>query len=150
MGILEVAFAQWVVLADVQQTRLCYAQLQDDPWDECGCDACKNFALVHRQAYPPEVLSFFGDLGVDLRKPFELSHYGRLPSGLHLYNGWHHFCGSVASGPQSGFSDPHRVHPTFQIAMFETHEARAPFNGVQCVQVEIYIELPWVIDLPEP
>ncbi len=150
MCISEIAFGPWVVRANAEETRSRYASLREPPGGVCDCDACRNYILVREKAFPPEILSFLVELGIDPWQPYELSHYGRMPSGLHLYNGWHYFCGSVVSGPQSEFSNPHRVHPTFQMEMFETSKARSPFSEFRCVQVEVYTELPWVIDLTEP
>jgi hypothetical protein len=84
-------------------TKRYYQQIEgDDPTDGCNCDPCQNFTLVREQAYPPEILRLFQELGIDERKPFELSHYGRMPSGLHMYAGWHYFCGSIERGPEPG------------------------------------------------
>jgi hypothetical protein len=140
----------WTVEADAAATRGCYAQLGDSFSEGCTCDPCKNFALVREQAYPPEIVALFQQLGVDSRQVFELSHYSRMPSGLHLYGGWHYICGSIKSGPDSvKGTNPYQINPTFAIELTHTHQARQPFSGFSCVQVDFYAELPWVSDLPE-
>ncbi len=59
----------------------------------CDCGPCRNFAALAVEAYPKDVVRFFGEIGIDRDQPFELSHYSRMPSGLHLYGGWHYFAG---------------------------------------------------------
>jgi hypothetical protein len=145
-----ITFGPWTIQADVAATKQCYQQSEEVPIEGCGCDPCQNFALAQDQAYPPEIVALLEDLGIDLWKPFELSHYCRMPSGLHLYGGWHYFCGSIECGPELGKSNPHRFNPTFQIELTRPDTPRSPFSSFPCVQVDFYTELPWKSDLPEP
>lgn len=143
-------FGPWTIQADVEATKRCYEQTEDVPPEGCGCDPCRNFALVREQAYPSEIVTLFETLGIDGRKPFELSHYCRMPSGLHLYGGWHYFCGSIERGPEPGEPNRYRLNPTFEIQLFRSDAARPPFSECPCVQVDFYTELPWRSDLREP
>jgi hypothetical protein len=144
-----ISFGPWGIRADVEATKRCYQQTEEVPPEGCGCDPCRNFALVQEQAYPPEILTLFEDLGIDRRKPYELSHYCRTPSGLHLYGGWLYFCGSIERGPEPGKPNPYRLNPTFSIELFRPDTPRHPFSEFPCVQVDFYTELPWKSDLPE-
>jgi hypothetical protein len=145
-----VEIGPWTVEADATATKRCYAQLGDDFSEGCTCDPCKNFAIVRGQAYPPEIVVLFHQLGIDRWKPFELSHYSRMPSGLHLYGGWHYLCGSIKSGPKSpNGTNPYQINATFAIELTQTDQARQPFSEFPCVQVDFYTELPWISDLPE-
>ncbi len=145
-----VVFGPWTIQADAAATRHCYEQTEEVPAEGCGCDPCRNFALVREQAYPQEVVTLFDELGIDWQKPFELSHYCRMPSGLHLYGGWHYFCGSIERGPEPEKSNPHRLTPAFEIKLTRPDAPRRPFSKFPCVQVDFYAELPWKSDLTEP
>lgn len=144
-----IAFGPWTIQADATATRQCYEQSEKIPEEGCCCDPCRNFALVRAQAYPQEIVSLFAELGIDRQKPFELSHYCRMPSGRHLYGGWHYFCGSVDRGPEPEKSNPHRITPVFEIELSRPDAPRRPFSDFPCVQVDFYMELPWKSDLPE-
>jgi hypothetical protein len=146
----QIVFGPWTIKPDREATKHCYEQTEVIPAEGCGCDPCRNFALVREQAYPPEVIALFEELGIDPWKPFELSHYSHMPSGLHLYGGWHYFCGIIEGGPASRSSNPHRVNPTFEIAIARPDAARRPFSDFPCVQIDFYTELPWHSNLPEP
>ncbi len=144
-----ISVGPWTVRADIEATKHCYEQTQEVPPEGCGCDPCRNYALVRDQAYPPDVIALFTELGVDPWKPFELSHYSRMPSGLHLYGGWHYVCGFIERGPDSRRST-HRVNATFEIAVTRPEAPRHPFSDCPCIQIDFYTELPWRSDLPEP
>ena len=147
-----VAFGPWVLRVDAVETSRCYRLMEATeprPESACDCEPCKNFALVDGEAYPADVTRVFDDLGIDRKQPFELSYYSRMPSGLHLYGGWHYFCGSVEKGPTS-LSAPHRVSPTFEIALNPVDEPREPFPAHACVQLDFYTEVPWRLNAQEP
>lgn len=69
--ISTVVFGPWELRVHVEQTRACYQQTDEVSAEGCGCDACRNFALTRQLAYPPEVIAFFEELGIDRWKPFE-------------------------------------------------------------------------------
>jgi hypothetical protein len=131
-----VDFGPWVLRVDAAQTRRCYRQMEvtEPGAAACHCEPCKNFALVQEEAYPAHVKQLFDELGIDRKQPFELSHYSRMPSGLHLYGGWHYFCGSVESGPTS-LNTLHRVSATFEIGLTPVGGPRKPFPESACVQL---------------
>lgn len=146
-----VAFGAWILRVDTAATSRCYHQLRQTPsGPACDCDPCRNFGAVRIDAvYPNDAIRLFDDLGIEHDQPFELSHYSRMPSGLHLYGGWHYFCGSIESGPAS-LRQVERVAPTSQIALAPVRDARRPFPSSGCVQLDFYIEVPWIINAPEP
>jgi hypothetical protein len=95
--------------------------------------------------------------------PWEVEVYeaGRLPTGLHHYGGWFHFVGTIESGsnawrsvsqePLLKSADFEALSPTVSIG-FHTDIAlvRPPFEGLPLVQLEISVDLPWVINAEEP
>jgi hypothetical protein len=106
MEIEAIRIGPWILQANVTATKACYEEVHVDTFAGCGCDPCTNYSLLHDRAYPPEVVRLFEKLGVDPRKPFELCHYGKMPSGLHLYGGWHYVCGSMEASQASSQVSP--------------------------------------------
>ena len=100
-----IVFGPWTIHADVAATRHCYQQTQEVPVEGCGCDPCRNFALVREQAYPQEIVALFDELGIDRQKPFELSHYCRCLRDF-IYT----VAGSISVAPLS--VDPNRTSRT--------------------------------------
>jgi hypothetical protein len=141
----SIIFGPWVLRVDAIETSQCYRRLKETQPampTACECDPCRNFALVQDEAYPANIVRLFDDLGIDRHQPFELSHYSRMPSGLHLYGGWHYFCGSIDDGPTS-LNAVQRVNPKFEVALRRVSEPRQPFPRSACVQLDFYTEVPW-------
>ncbi len=65
----RIVFGPWTIQPDTEATKLCYEQTEEVPPEGCGCDPCRNFALVREQAYPPAVIALFKELGIDPWKP---------------------------------------------------------------------------------
>jgi hypothetical protein len=95
--------------------------------------------------------------------PWEVEAYemGRGSSGLHHYGAWFHFVGTIESGsdawrsmddrPDVRWANFERVSPTLSIG-FHTNVVlvRSPFKGLPLVQLDVDVELPWVISAEEP
>jgi hypothetical protein len=148
----SIIFGPWVLRVDATATSQCYRRLKETRSSvdaACDCDPCKNFALVQDEAYPANIVRLFDDLGIDRHQPFELSHYSRMPSGLHLYGGWHYFSGSIDNGP-AALNVVHRVNPKFEVALKFVSEPRQPFPRSACVQLDFYTEVPWKLASEEP
>ena len=153
-----IIYGPWTLRVDVAATQECYRKLGPTGADECGCNTCKNFALIRHEAYPPEVMDLFSTLGIDFRKEDEVCHFCRLPSGLHSYMGWFFLCGSVESGPDSwvetqpGSKKPefYRVTDEFRLGFTRMSGAPDYFSDIPCVQLEFSADLPWRSNEPEP
>jgi hypothetical protein len=147
MALSTIQFGPWTIRGDKTATECCYQKMEGDSAERCTCDPCKNFDLVQKYAFPTEVLTLLHELGINCQKPFELSHYSRVPSGLHLYGGWFYFLGSIERGPTRSVE---RITPTFEIQLSQVEKARAPFEESPCVQLDFYMEVPWRSNAPEP
>jgi len=153
------AVGPWVIEHDLDMTRRCYAQL---PWgNDCDCSPCRNLDALGSDAFPPDVRQVFNELGIDIHKPAEVYHCGRLKNGLHFYGGWYHCVGHILSGPEAWQPEPapstlQRLHATpfsehFSIGCSPQREvAPAVFADLPLVQVHFSAELPWVLDEAEP
>ena len=92
-----VIFGKWHIACDPEATRQAHHQISVGGPEACGCLFCQNFAIARSQVYPPAVLSLFKQLGVDSKHEAEVYHLGRLDPGKHLYGGWFHLVGTIAS-----------------------------------------------------
>lgn len=54
---------------DIEKTKAYYKEIGLE--DLCNCNYCKNYYLQIKEEYP-EVSAYLADLGIDIRKPFEL------------------------------------------------------------------------------
>ena len=106
------------------------------------------------QAFPPAFQSVADTLGVDTRKPAELTHWDREKSGLHLVGGFFHFVGSILSGADAwkviddGTKTLH-LEPFvagFEIG-FTAHVSLlpSPFAAQPATQLEFQTRVGWVI-----
>ena len=152
-------FGRWEIDCDPDATRRAYAAIKAGGPEECGCDPCKNYVAARPQIYSSKALALFDRLGISPSLEVEVYHLCRLESGKHLYGGWFHFAGAIASGRDArkqvreGVWQPdlETVDEHFSLG-FSSRVAlvRQPFRGLSLVQLEMEIRLPWVIASPEP
>jgi hypothetical protein len=156
-----VQIGRWVLRPDVARTLAAHAQLTKSGAAECTCTGCANFEAVRQELLAGPLGEILERLGIS--PPWEVEAYelGRASSGLHHYGGWFHFVGTIESG--SGAWRPMDDHPDVRTADFEHISptlsigfhtdvvlVRPPFTGFPLVQLEISVELPWVITAEEP
>lgn len=143
---------------DPDATRRCYAQI---PWgSDCDCSPCRNLDTLGSDAFPADVRQVLDELGIDLHKPAEVYHCGRLKNGLHFYGGWYHCAGRIVSGPDvchrgaaPSTSQPLEAPSAegFRIDCSSLRELVPDvFGDLELVQVDFTAELPWVLDEAEP
>ena len=149
---------RWKIRFDREATRTAYSGVSLGSPESCGCEDCLNLAEVRLQAYPPEALTIFEQLGIDYTKEAETWRVYREESGLHIYNGFFHFVGSIESGKdvivytnQTGTYDFEKVGDYFEYG-FTSNISLLPesFAGKEVVQLEFQTKAPWVINATEP
>lgn len=65
--------------------------------DDCGCDGCQNFVLGADRLHS-DVMSFFSQIGIDIRKPAEIMVLCPEDNGQSIYyEGFYHICGKLLS-----------------------------------------------------
>ena len=151
-----IKIAQWEIAPEETDTRIVYNNILLGMG--CDCDPCKNFEKLGSDAFPPEMHEVFCLLGIDYTKPAEIYYTHRLDSGLHEYGGWYHFIGVIIAG-----EDCH--HPNGRLVAIETVPitgvARLGFTSSTALvhdafaeypvfQLEITLELPWILNKDEP
>jgi hypothetical protein len=162
----QIRFGRWQLACYSQATRAAYAVLAPDTalmeyWDRNFL----NFLRARERGlvYPEVIIQLFEQLGIDYRRESVISHLGRFDSGLHIYDGWFHFVGSIVSGrdaqvpvgPKAWNLDPEQITSTFELgftARIELLEPLEPsFKGHPVVQLIFSaLGVPWLIGEPEP
>lgn len=92
---MQLHVGRWLTECDPDITRLCYLSLPTGI--NCSCTECRNFTAAGDGAFPASFLAFADLMGIDPKKPAELMHWQREPSGLLLTGGRAHFVGQVES-----------------------------------------------------
>lgn len=155
----HISFGRWQLKADPEATRKAYAAVSKGGPEECSCEPCKNFIAVREGVYPAEVLALFDKLGISFNREVEIYQMARMKSGKHLYGGWFHFVGSIASGADAAKPiaenvwkpDLEKVTEDFSLGFSSRIGLlRKSFEGKPIVQVEFTANVPWVISSPEP
>jgi hypothetical protein len=80
-----VALHKWAVDNEPDLTREAYAQIECGGAEDCGCEACFNFATTRHLIYSAEVLEFLEWLGIDPQLEACARHDARLAGGAHRY-----------------------------------------------------------------
>ena len=154
-----IRFGRWELLYDPELTGKSYASVTVGGPEECGCDPCLNFIAARQQIYKPGVLELFRKLGISHDREVEIYHLARVSPGRHLYGGWFHFVGSIASGADAAMQV---TENSWRPALEKTSESfslgfssrlglvRRPFKNLPLVQLEFMAEVPWILDKAEP
>src|SRR6267154_6013290 len=155
-----IAIRRWRLQSDPDATRRAFSNVPIGSPERCGCEHCLNFAAARNQAYPPEALAMFEQLGIDSCKESEIWHTHRDEFGLHHYGGFFHLVGVIESGKDAiqivgghGTFDLESIGSDFQFGFTSnTNAPAAPgsFKGNAVIRLELQTKVPWVLDSPEP
>jgi hypothetical protein len=154
--IMITSIGRWEIECEPERTADRYSELPLG--SGCDCSDCRNFFSAIDLAFDTEFRELAESLGIDIRKPAELSHYGKEKSGPHYTGGWFHFVGHIRSGadawtPRGENSwDQAFEKLNGKIELGFTNRVslvRKPFEGDNLVQLEFGTRVPWVIEEPE-
>lgn len=152
----SVTYKDWMFEVDIEATRQVYKDVANGGAGTCGCTNCKNYLAQIDFAFPQDIKQLLFDLGIDYQKDYEVWHYSKLDSGLHMYGGCFHFIGSfsepdckVKTGDnayrlalievQSNFSIGFTSALTISQSFFSDYGERS------IVEVNFQLWAPWVI-----
>ena len=96
-----IALQKWAVDNEPDLTREVYAQIECGGAEDCGCEACFNFATTRHLVYSAELLEFLDWLGIDPQLEAWARHEARLASGPHRYTVSFYLVGRIARGPST-------------------------------------------------
>jgi hypothetical protein len=154
-----VALHKWSVRSDPDATREAYARIEHGGAEDCGCEACFNFASVRHLLYSPEILEFLEWLGIDPLLEAEARHEQCQGGGRHAYIASFFLVGELASGPATpmaadGLGARAACEPadgTHTVGFSsDVRDAPEAFRGQPLLRLEISVEAPWVSNAPEP
>jgi hypothetical protein len=143
----ELEVGPYRLSVDIDRTREAYATIQTGGPEECGCDPCKNIVANRATIYPPALITLLAKLGVDPKKEAEVYHTCRLRPGVHSYGGWFHVIGEVVQDADELVALAPGVRVWFKNGAAVAQDA---FKTQPVMRVEMELEIPWKIDLPEP
>lgn len=151
----RVEIGRWVVEQDREATLRAFAQLPLG--SGCSCSDCRNF-LATVDGLVPAFHTLTADLGIDARKPSELTAWCREETGLHLIGGFYHFVGRIVSGDDVlqmkkgwGHFQFEQLAPCFEFGLSHHLQlVRSAFGSNPLVQLEFQTRVPWVLGEPEP
>jgi hypothetical protein len=134
---------------DVERTRIAYLAEAKGKADSCGCSDCQNFRAARDQIFSGGAGAFMSNLGIDIHKDGENYRLIETAPGLHKYEGWFHFVGSLKDVAKTD-----AVHIGDNISVFMC-QAYAPhlrsLDGLPLVQVEFSASnVPWTVENCEP
>ena len=155
-----IQIGRWVVRPDVGRTREAHSKLAWSGAAECSSTSCQNFDAVRTQLVAGPLGRVLDQLGISPPWEVEVYEMGRSSSGLHHYGGWFHFVGTIESGADAwrpvgdGRARAADFEPLSDKVSIGLHTdvalVREPFVGLPLVQLDIDVELPWVISAEEP
>ena len=148
-----IAIGRWQVEVDLDSTAALYATLPVG--SGCDCEDCKNFDLVVADSIPAELTIIASNLGIDLRKPAEIAHFGEDPPGRFIVAPWYHAAGRVLegssawveSGPDLRSANFEKFPSGVEIGVHEDVQlVPEVFKGRSLIQLEALFRVPWVLN----
>jgi hypothetical protein len=140
--ITEAFLFGWHIAYDREATTVAYQAYHVKY--KCNCAGCRNFTLASK-TLPYIYYQFLEKLGIDPEKSAEVAEYCRNLDGSHLYSWWFHFVGKVLSGPseEKTYIDDN-IEVLFRKKKYLVMESMPE----PIVQVELFTNLPWLLDEP--
>lgn len=84
---------KWSIEADVNQTK----ELYRENIEACECLYCKNYMVMCKRL-DSSIIDVFNLLGIQPSLPSNLSEFGKMEDGLHLYMGSYPIVGRIIEG----------------------------------------------------
>lgn len=148
---------RWAVQHEPDTTRQCYSARPEGT--DCKCADCQEFITIIGKVFPKDFLSITDLLGVNIRKPAELCHYGE-EAGLRIIGGWFYAVGQILSGHDAmrqvsnngGVYELEKLSETFEFGITNNLAlVPIPFTGKHLVQIEFLSRVPpGLTDSPSP
>lgn len=157
----QVTYKRWTLRVDREATLQAYAATPNGGSDECICLYCKNFAAAREHVYPEEFRTLLEQLGIDYRKEAEVWECSAAKSRIRFYSGLFHFIGAIVSIDErevprcitlkqtnmrlAGGKEP--IGDSFAVAFSDRRDLiHTAFEGLDLVQLDFDVEVPWVLD----
>jgi hypothetical protein len=156
-----VQLRKWSVLSDPDLTREAYARIDCAGAENCGCEACFNFATTRHLVYTPDMLELFDCLGIDPLLEADVRHDRCLGAGHHTYTASFFLVGRIADGPattcaRTGATETSSLEsagPDARVSVgfcADATDAPDAFHGLPVILMEVSVVAPWVSNAEEP
>lgn len=93
-----VKYRDWVLEVDRPENEALYKEVETPGTQSCACEDCQYFESIADELYPDDVKQLFEQLGIDIKKNFDVSSFGGGQMG-NAFNGQFHFKGGLIEGP---------------------------------------------------
>lgn len=142
MQMEELQIEDWLLQVDVQKTREAYFSIayRSEPIEWLNYIEVCSFI-------DPDVIEFFGRLGIDILKPSHLNYYLVEGGSMFMYTGCYHVYGEVLAGDMDGWDVVIGQHCFSLTEEFETMPEQ--LQG-QIIEIGFEVVLPWILDVPIP
>jgi hypothetical protein len=129
------------VLVDVDLTRQAYVAIAASSTGHCECAYCRNFRAQVEPPFPPGVMAFLSETGIDLAQPAETYHLGESEPGRHIYGGEYYFFGAApVAEPMLDQTEQFRFTFTQPSGLAQDISRT---SGAVCFN--FIVEIPWVL-----
>ena len=158
---MRLDFKNFSVEIDAEATRKAYEVLPRTD-EGCGCDGCQNFPLAIGKALSEEGRRLFASMGVDPAKATEAYVNCARDEGTIFYGAWYHLFGRIerrvetvpdVTAAEWG-RDIERDVGDNAFILFSDKRIDLKedvFSGrADVVQMELFVDVPWVMDGPNP
>jgi hypothetical protein len=151
--VTTIIFKNWTLIVDEDCTRSTYNSVNNGSAEDCSCVECLNYLQSRDIAFPEEIKSLFGQLGIDYKKESEIWRMCKEKDGYHRYSLIFHFMGSFngndcstpyPSGGQMILTTP--ITESFSIGFTMADDLAYFKDKENLVQVEIETMIPWMMD----
>lgn len=160
-AVQRVELRKWSVLSDPDLTREAYARIDCAGAENCGCEACFNFATTRHLVYTPDMLELFDCLGIDPLLEADVRHDRCLGAGRHTYTASFFLVGRIADGPATtcactGATETSSLEsagPDARVSVgfcADATDAPDAFRGLPVILMEVSVVAPWVSNAEEP
>ena len=151
---MKLTFPKFTLDIDIEKTKDYYATA-DIVSKSCACSGCRNYEKAI-DILPNEVVSFFSQLGVEMKKIREAYVNCTNADGTVFYGGFYHVCGQIVDGesawvatsPTTKIWDGERAYAITYDFRVSCHNDCALLDTnfpLPAVQIEIAANIPWIL-----
>ena len=133
------SFPKFALDIDVEKTQAYYKTAHLVSAD-CSCSGCRNYEQAI-ELLPEEVLSFFSQLGIEMKKIREAYVNCTNTDDTVFYGGFYHVCGSIVEGESAYLTIAHN----FDVSLKDTCDLLEDSFPIPAIQLEISANMPWVL-----
>ena len=151
---MNFSFSKFTIDIDVEKTQAYYKSANFVSAD-CSCSGCRNYEHAI-DLLPKEVISFFSQLGIEMKKAREVYVNYTNADDTVFYGGFYHICGSIVEGESAWVSNtPNSKHWVDEKAYYITNYFMVSVKDdcdlledsfpLPAIQLELSVNMPWVL-----